>query len=121
MLKTSPPAVKIRSTGLLPQYASREDAAVNYEVIRLVLYGFATSAIAYHTGMTCAQVQNRVRMYKLQGERSLFRTGQTANAHEVMQLSLLVSAQKKAGEKEVYQLIRNEILEAFKKGKPRKG
>jgi hypothetical protein len=120
MLKTSPPAVKIRSTGLLPQYASREDAAANYEVIRLVLYGFATSAIAHHTGMTCAQVQNRVRMYQLQGERSLFRTGQTANAHEVMQLSIRVSAQNKAGEKEIYQTIRNGILEAFKKGKPRK-
>jgi hypothetical protein len=117
MLKTPPPPVTTRSTGLLDISASREDAAINYEVIRLVLYGFATSAISHHTGLTSAQVQTRVRMYKLQGVRSLFRTGQTVAAQEVMKMSLRVSPQKKAQEKDLYQRIRDGILEAFKKGK----
>lgn len=125
MLKTPPPPVKTRSTGLQDPYTSRDDANVNYEVIRLVLHGFATSAISYHTGLTCAQVQHRVRMYQLQGERAMFRTGQTARAQEVMRMALRVSAQKKAQEKDLYQHIRDGILESFmesfKKGKQNKG
>jgi hypothetical protein len=112
---TSPPILKIRSTGLTEKYASREDSAINYEVIRLVLHGFATSAISYHTGLTCSQVQNRVRMYKLQGARAMFRMGQTAAAQAVMRTAIRVSPQKKLEEKDLYQAIRNGILEAYKK------
>ena len=114
---TSPPILKIRSTGLTEKYASREDSAINYEVIRLVLHGFATSAISYHTGLTCSQVQNRVRMYKLQGARAMFRMGQTAAAQAVMKTAIRVSPQKKLEEKDLYQAIRNGILEAYKKEK----
>lgn len=121
MLKTPPPPVTTRSTGLQDPYTSREDANINYEVIRLVLYGFATSAIAHHTGLTCAQVQTRVSMYKLQGARSMFRSGQTTHAQEVMRMSLRVSPKNKAQDKDLYQSIRDGILAAFKTDKQRKG
>jgi hypothetical protein len=114
---TSPPILKIRSTGLTERYASREDSSINYEVIRLVLHGFATSAISHHTGLTCAQVQNRVRMYKLQGVRSMFRMGQTAASRSVMKMAMRVSPQKKLEEKDLYQAVRDGILEAYKKEK----
>jgi hypothetical protein len=118
MLKTSPPPmIKIRSTGLTEKYASKEDSAINYQVIRLAIFGFATSAISYYTGLTCAQVQNRIKMYKLQGARSMFRTGQTAEAQAVMKMAMRVSPQKKLMDKDLYQAIRNSILDAYKKEK----
>jgi len=114
---STPPMVKIRSTGLTEKYASQEDGAINYQVIRMVLFGFATSAISYYTGLTCAQVQNRVRMYKLQGARSMFRTGQTASAQAVMKVAMRVPFNKRLQEKDLYQAIRNGILDAYKKEK----
>lgn len=113
----TPPMVKIRSTGLTEKYSSQEDGAINYQVIRMVLFGFATSAISYYTGLTCAQVQNRVKMYKLQGARSMFRMGQTDNAKMVMKLAMRVPLNKRLQEKDLYQAIRNGILDAYKKGK----
>jgi hypothetical protein len=117
MLKTSqPPYVEIRSSALTESEASQRDIAINYQVIRLVLFGFATEAVAFYTGLTCSQVQYRVKMYKLQGARSMFRMGQTDNAKMVMKLAMRVSPKKKAAEKEMYQAIRDSILDAYKKG-----
>jgi hypothetical protein len=112
-----PPLVTIRSTGLTEKYASPADSAINYKVIRLLLFGFATSAISHYTGLTCAQVQHRVRMYKLQGARSMFRMGQTADSQAVMSMAMRVSPKKRAEQKDVYQAVRNSILEAYKKEK----
>jgi hypothetical protein len=107
--------LKIRSTGLSDNATSREDSALNYEVIRLVLFGFATDAIAHRTGLTHSQVQNRVRMYQLQGFRSLFRRGHTPQAQQVMKVAMTVPSQSKTEEKNRYQAIRDSVLETFRK------
>lgn len=115
MLKTTPPPIiKIRSTSLIGDHIEKTDKAINYQVIRLVQFGFATSAISYYTGLTCAQVQNRVRMYRLQGMRSMFRTGQTPNSQNVMKMAMRVSRKNKNEEINIYQKVRNEILNAYK-------
>jgi hypothetical protein len=116
----NPPYVEIRSSALFEPEASQRDIAINYQVIRLVLFGFATEAIASHTGLTCSQVQYRVRMYKLQGARSMFRMGQTVSSKAVMKMAMRVSPQKKVEEKEVYQAIRDSILDAYTEDKARR-
>lgn len=115
MTKVKAPPVKIRSTGLTEKYASREDGSINYKVIRLVLYGFSTTAIANETGLTYSQVQNRVRMYQLQGVRSMFRLGETEDAKQVMKTALRVTNNKREEDKILYNRIRNSILDAYKK------
>jgi hypothetical protein len=107
----------IRSSGLDERYFSKEDSKINFSVIRLVLYGFSTAAIANKTGLTYSQVQYRVRMYKLQGARSMFRMGETEGAKTVMQLALRVPTAKREQDKMLYQKIRDGILDAYKKEK----
>lgn len=115
--KQLPSIMNIRSTGLDDSYVSKEDSKINYDVIRFIKYGFSTTAIANRTGLTYSQVQNRVRMYKLQGVRSMFRLGETEEAQQVMQIALRVSNNKRAEEKALFHKIRNSILDAFKKDK----
>ena len=115
--KQLPSALTIRSTSLDERYALKEDSNINFTVIRLVLYGFSTTAIANKTGLTYSQVQHRVRMYKLQGARSMFRMGETVGAQAVMQLALRVPTAKREQDKMLYQKIRDGILDAYKKEK----
>ena len=112
-----PSIVTIRTTALDARYAFKEDSDINFTVIRLVLYGFSTTAIANKTGLTYSQVQHRVRMYKLQGARSMFRMGETEGAKAVMQLALRVPTNKREQDKMLYQKIRDGILDAYKKEK----
>lgn len=107
----------VRSTGLNDSYFPKGDTKINYTVIRLVLYGFSTMAIANYTGLTYAQVQYRIRMYKLQGVRAMFRMGETKEAKIVKQKALRVSPTTRANEKDLYQNIRDSILAAYKKNK----
>lgn len=109
-----------RSTGIDDRFVSKEDSKINYTVIRLVLYGFSTTAIANETGLTYSQVQNRVRMYKLQGVRSMFRLGETEDAKQVMKMALRVPNNKREEDKILYHKIRNSILDTFKKDKATK-
>lgn len=115
MKKKQTPIFKIKSTGLDERFVSREESKLNYSVIRLVLFGFSTVAIANRTGLTRAQVQHRVKMYKLQGARSLFRNGETAGSQSVMQTALRVPSEKKESDKMLYHKIRNNVLNAHKK------
>jgi len=115
--KLTLPIVRVRSTGLTDNYTSKEDSYINYEVIRLILYGFATTAVAHRTGLTFSQVQNRVRMYNLQGMRSMFRMGHTEHSQQVMKLAMRVPAQRVNQEKDLYQTIRNGVLETFRQRK----
>lgn len=112
--------MNIRSTGIDDRFVSKEDSKINYTVIRLVLYGFSTTAIANETGLTFSQVQNRVRMYQLQGVRSMFRLGETEDAKQVMKMALRVPNNKREEDKILYHRIRNSILDAFKKDKATK-
>lgn len=118
--KQLPSITNIRSTGIDDRFVSKEDSKVNYTVIRLVLYGFSTTAIANETGLTYSQVQNRVRMYQLQGVRSMFRLGETEDAKQVMKMALRVPNNKREEDKILYHRIRNSILDAFKKDKATK-
>lgn len=115
--KQLPSILNKRSTGLDNRYFSKKDTEINYMVICLVLYGFSTTAIANKTGLTYSQVQHRVRMYKLQGARSMFRMGETEGAKAVMQLALQVPTTKREQDKMLYQKIRDGILDAYKKEK----
>lgn len=118
--KQLPSILNKRSTGLDNRYFSKKDTEINYMVICLVLYGFSTTAIANHTGLTYSQVQHRIRMYKLQGMRSMFRMGETKEAQLVKRLALRVSSTKREKDKEFYHSIRNSILDAFKISKAHK-
>lgn len=112
-----PSALTIRSTALDERYTLKEDSNINFTVIRLVLYGFSTTAIANETGLTYSQVQHRVRMYKLQGARSMFRMGATEGSKAVMRLALRVPTAKRDQDKMLYQKIRDDILDAYKNEK----
>lgn len=118
--KQLPSIMNIRSTGIDDRFVSKEDSKINYTVIRLVLYGFSNTAIANETGLTYSQVQNRVKMYQLQGVRSMFRLGETEDAKQVMKMALRVPNNKREEDKILYHRIRNSILDAFKKDKATK-
>lgn len=100
-----------QSTGFQGDDVSLKEATCNYDVVRLVLFGFATAAIARETGLTRAQVQSRVKLYNLQGVRSMFRKGYTENAEEVMRLARRVPKAKKQEDHTLYHAIRNKVLE----------
>ena len=102
---------KRHSTGFEGNDVSRTEAACNYDVVRLVLFGFATAAIARETGLTRSQVQLRVKMYNLQGIRGMFRKGYTADALQVMKLARTVKPQKRQQDHTLYHAIRNKVLE----------
>ena len=103
-----------QSTGFEGDDVSRKEAACNYDVVRLVLFGFATAAIARETGLTRAQVQSRVKMYNLQGIRGMFRKGYTADALQVMKLARTVKPQKRQQDHTLYHAIRNKVLETYR-------
>lgn len=114
-IRKLPSVLRIQSTGLDERYDCKNSIALNYAVVRLVLFGFSNTAIANKTGLTYCQVQNRIKMYKLQGARSMFRMGETEEAKKVMEIALRVSPEKRNQDKAVYNNIRNSILDAYKK------
>jgi hypothetical protein len=87
----------------------------NYDVIRLVLYGFSTAAIARKTGLTVAQVTSRVRTYNMQGIRSKFRHGETQEAIGVSHLALTVTNYTRKQDTDKYQDIRDNVLHTLRK------
>lgn len=104
---------KVKSTAI--KGVDAEVFKCNYDVIRLVLYGFSTAAIARKTGLTIAQVTSRVRMYNMQGIRSKFRHGETQEAIGVTHLALTVTNYTRKQDTDMYQGIRDNVLQTLRK------
>jgi hypothetical protein len=104
---------KIKSTAV--KGVDPEVFKCNYDVIRLVLYGFSTAAIARKTGLTIPQVTSRVRMYNMQGIRSKFRHGETQEAIGVSHLALTVTNYTRKQDTDRYQDIRDNVLTSLRK------
>lgn len=86
----------------------------NYSIVRLVKFGFSTQAIADHNGLSLSQVQNRVRMYGLQGVRREFRHGLTAEAGIVREAALQVPQHIQDKEAAKYNKIRTTVLKSIR-------
>lgn len=89
----------------------------NYSIVRLIKYGFSTQAIAERNGITNSQVQNRVRMYGLQGVRRNFRHGWTPEAEIVQEAALQVPQRIQNQETAKYNKIRKTVLASIRASK----
>lgn len=101
-----------RTTKLLG--VTKEEADTNYDVLRLAHFGFSNTAIADYTGLTWPQVQTRISLYGLGGQRRAFRHGQTIYARKVMAIALDVPKNIKDSQLVEHSAIRQRILDAYK-------
>lgn len=112
----------IHSTSLADGVGTNQDRKLNYDMIRLTLFGFSTDAISEATGLSKAQVNSRIRMYKLQGQRAMFRAGITEHAQKIIKIAKRVPTEEKKAEMQKYHKLRNRVLEALRRerenGKP---
>lgn len=84
-----------QSTALNEDQATHSELADNFAIIQYVRNGFTTPAIARALGLTNSQVQSRVALYGLQGERAKFRNGEGEIAQGLFKKCLRVPKMKK--------------------------